>query len=113
MSLLDTLTPALTPALEQPAHICVVRLSTSYWTSARGMHQRKDLTYLRRQCQGFNILEEEAANVGAPDAVANIINIDACDDGVYQVVSCNEDVDFETGQVDSWNLKLIPYSLEK
>jgi hypothetical protein len=106
MNLLGDLTPA-------PKHLCVVRLSTSYWQSARGIHQRKDLTYLRRQCQGFNILEEEAANVGAPDAVANIINLDGCADGVYQVVICNAGIDFETGQVDSWDLKLIPYVLEK
>lgn len=111
MNLLDKLTPA--PALAQPRHICVVRLTTSYWASARGIHQRKDLTYLRRQCQGLNILEEDVANIGAYDAATSIINLDTCPDGVYQVVTCNEHTDWESGRDDSWDLKLIPYILEK
>jgi hypothetical protein len=92
---------------------CVVRVQTSAWGDKRGVHIKKSLTYLRRQCIGFNVLEEDVSAIGAEDVVSRIINLDKCKDGMYQVVACNERRDWETGYVDDYDLKLVPFSMEE
>lgn len=89
--------------------LVVVRLRTSAWSDDRGLHVRRSLTYLKRKCQGFNFFEEDISNIGADEAVTGIINLDECKDGVYQIVICNEHRDWETGYVEDYEYKLIPY----
>ena len=43
----------------------------------------------------------------------SIINLYECDDGIYEVIMCNLSHDWETGYLDDWDLKLIPYKKEK
>lgn len=86
----------------------VVRLKTSAWSDGKGIHIKRSLTYLRRQCAGFNGLEEDAMMAGAEQAIKNIINLSDCNDGVYEVVMCNVSKDFETGYADDWDYKLVP-----
>lgn len=84
---------------------CVVRIKTAYWHSPRGIHMRKDITYLRRLCSGFNILEEDAANIGA-DVWENIDHkLDELTDGIYEVTTCNHSHCTETGYLDAWDLR--------
>lgn len=87
---------------------CVVRVRTSSWCDRQGVHVKKDITFLKRMSKGFNLLREEIANIGT-DVVEHIINLDQCIDGVYEVVTCNEHRDWETGYVDDYDLRLVPY----
>jgi hypothetical protein len=88
---------------------CVVRLRRTGWHDAKGIHQRIDLTYLKRHCRNFNILDEDAYNIGADQVLPRITNLNECDDGVYEVWPCNEKQDWETGYVDDYDYRLTPY----
>jgi len=92
-----------------PENSCVVKLKTSTWNDSRGLHIKKSITYLRRKCVGFNFLEEEVSAIGPEEAARSIINLDECKDGIYEVVICNETHDWESGIVDGWSLKLVPF----
>lgn len=89
--------------------ICVVRLRTTQWSDCRGVHIKKSLVYLRRLSHGYNLLEEEVASLGAPDTISGFINLNNCPDGVYTVETCNISRDWESGHIDSYDLKLVPY----
>lgn len=91
---------------------CVVRLRTDVWEDRRGLHQKKSLLFMRKQCKGFNILEEDIGAVGAAEILPRIININECKDGIYKVVTCNESHDFESGYIDDYDYRLINVSEE-
>lgn len=38
--------------------LCVVRLTTSYWSDKRGLHIKKDIILLKKLSYGFNLLDE-------------------------------------------------------
>lgn len=86
---------------------CVVRLKTTMWADKHGLHTKKSLKFLRRQCEGLNVLEEDASMVGADEVLPRILNLDQCDDGIYEVVTCNESHDWETGYVDYYDYRLV------
>lgn len=87
----------------------VLRLSTSYWRSPRGLHIRRDLTTLKRLSTGYQILAEDAANIGVDEVITRIVNLDECKDGLYTASLCNEGYDWETGYLDSYDYCLTPY----
>jgi hypothetical protein len=93
--------------VKQPLTKCVVRIRTSSFETKSGIRIVKDLTYLSRLSSGINLLGEECNAVGASDAIKRIINIDACDDGLYQLIPCNLSCDWESGNVEDYDLKLI------
>lgn len=93
---------------QQEPNVCTVRLKTATWSDSKGLHTKKSLTFLRRQCAGYNLLEEDAGAIGADEVVTRIINLDSCKDGVYEVVACNESRDFESGYIDNYDYKLVP-----
>ena len=86
---------------------CVVRVTTTMWTDKRGLHTKKSLTFLRRQCEGFNVLEEDASAAGVEEVLPRILNLDECEDGVYEVATCNESRDWESGYVDDYDYRLV------
>lgn len=90
---------------------CIVRLRTSAWADAKGLHIKRSLTFLRRQCVGFNGLEEDAGAIGAERLVGSITNLSECEDGIYEAVVCNLSRDWETGHADDWDYKLVPASI--
>lgn len=94
----------------KPKNVCVVKLTTTTWADKRGLHIKKSLAYLRRKCAGYNAIEEEVSATGADDTARIILNLDECEDGVYEVVVCNETHDWESGHIDSYDLKLIPFA---
>lgn len=98
----------LEPEYQPLNHRCVVRVTTSYWHDKRGLHLKRSLTFLRRQCEGFNILEEDAGGMGVDEVVSRIVNLNQCEDGVYEVIPCNHSTDWETGHVDDYDYKLVP-----
>jgi hypothetical protein len=92
--------------------ICIVRLRTNTWSDSKGLHSKKSLRFLRRRCKGHNLLEEDSKAIGADEIWPRIINLDTCEDGVYQVVTCNESRDYETGSIDDYDYELIPIKTE-
>ena len=107
---LDQLLVEYTAERTSAAHNrCVVRLITSGWHSDKGLYVTRRLQYMKRQCSGFNLLEYEIETTGSMDAVNRIVNLNECADGIYAVMTCNESHDRETGYLDDYDLKLVPY----
>ncbi len=79
---------------------CVIRLTTTAWADHRGLHTKKSLLYLRRKSSGYNILEEYIGASGELGTASIITNLNACEDGVYEVVPCEL-------SDDDYSLKLI------
>ena len=100
-----------TPIAQGPVDVnvsrCTVRVKTTAWADKRGLHTKKSLTFLRRQCEGFNILAEDADAIGAEEVLPRIVNLGEVEDGIYEVVACNESYDYETGYVDDYNYRLV------
>jgi len=102
------------PAIPQEQRCIVVgRLVTSFYHNNNGIFSRREFKFLHRKCQNENFLKEDADMIGADEAWRRIINIDECKDGIYQVVTCNESRDWETGDIDDYDFKLIPYEDKK
>lgn len=91
---------------------CTVRVKTTVWADKRGVHTKKSLTFLRRQCEGFNILAEDASAIGAEEVFPRILNLGEVEDGIYEVVVCNESHDYETGCVDDYDYQLVTPNAE-
>jgi len=87
----------------------VVRIKTSLYRTNRGVAARREMTYLRRKSSGHNFVEEDVDMVGADETILKILNFSEVKDGVYQVITCNESRDWETGIVDDYDFKLIPF----
>ena len=88
--------------------VTVVRLTTStYKTSKGAFRQVKELRTLKRKTPDFDLLENEMYNQSLEDII--IVNMYNVTDGVYQLVMVNEGYDWETGCLDEYELKLIPY----
>ena len=89
---------------------CVVRLRRTWWHDSKGCYQRIDLRYMKRYCEGYNILEDDSSNIGFENVEANILNIAECEDGIYQVVTCNEKRDYESGCIEEYDYRLLPFT---
>lgn len=88
---------------------CVVRLTTSYWKDDKGLHQRKDLLFLKRKSKGFNILKEDASDIGVEDVMIRINNLFDCVDGVYKVITIDHEKNWESGAIEDYDYKLVKY----
>lgn len=88
---------------------CVIRLQTSYWKTKRGIFTKKSLTFLKRKCRGFNFLKEDVDMIGAEELIGRIINFDNMEDGIYKVMICNAHRDWESGYIEDYDYRLIPY----
>lgn len=93
--------------------LIVVRLKTSCWLDNSGIHFKKTLRVLKRMSSGHDFLTEEVSNVGSEETIFKITNLNECEDGLYEVCIINETRDCETGYVDDWEFKLVPYVGEK
>lgn len=89
----------------------VVRLSTSAWLSGNAVFQSRCLRLMKRrscgECPEYFI--EDANNIGASEMLANIVNFNESPDGLYVLSICNVRKDWETGHVDDYDYKLVPY----
>lgn len=89
----------------------VFRLRTNYWHSPQaGLVIQRSLKRLVRQSIGFAFLEEEVSMIGADLAARMLTNLNECPDGVYELVLCNQSTDWETGHLDGYDFKLIPFT---
>ena len=96
------------PIPDEQRCIVVGRLTTTYWHNSDGISTRRTFRFLKRKCKSFNFVEEDADAIGADETWKRIINMDECKDGIYQVVTCNQSRDWETGIIDDYDFKLIP-----
>ena len=92
---------------QKTEHICAVRLATTMWRDSRGIHLKKSLNFLKRKRKGYNILDEDCSMGGTEEAMLRITNINSVEDGVYKVVTHNEQTDWESGVVDDYDYKLV------
>ena len=88
----------------------IVRLSTSYFKSKNGIHCKKTIRPLKRLSSGYyDILEDEIDAIGVQEAVEKIENLYACADGIYELICCDCNYDWESGCLEEFNYTLIPY----
>lgn len=87
----------------------VIKLTTSVWKSGRTACIQRKITWVRRKSFGFQILENDFDAIGSAEAVEQIINLNESPDGLYTIEVVNETRDFESGYVDGYDLKLVPY----
>ena len=87
----------------------VIRLSTQYYKSGSKYIIKKSITPLKRKSSGYNLIVDASYDVGVEEVLLNIINIDDCEDGLYEVVTTNISRDYWTGEIDEYQYKLIEY----
>lgn len=87
----------------------VVRLTTNMYHTERGVFMQKSLQYLKRKSEGYCWIKEDCDMIGAGDVIPRIRNLNDCKDGVYEIVTINMSKDFETGYVEDWDYKLVPF----
>lgn len=93
-----------------PESVCIVRLTTTYYSDKRGLHVKKSIRYLKRKSVGFNVLKQEIEAAGEEEAALNITNLWSAKDGIYEVKFKLLGIDMDTGYADDWNLTLKPIS---
>jgi hypothetical protein len=55
------------------------------------------------------MLNEDASAIGVEHVLNHVENLYDTEDGVYEVVTCNHARDWETGCIDDWDYRLVPY----
>lgn len=98
---------------EKEVNQAVVSVRTSTWSDSNGIYRTKSIKYLKRKSKGFNFVDEDIRQTGEDLVFDNIININEVKDGHYLLVMCNFFEDRETGHIEDWDYKLIPYKDEK
>lgn len=88
--------------------LCVLSVKTEAYQRGGVHHFGKSMRVLKRLTT-YDILGETVDSIGAEEAYMSIINLSDIDDGLYQIVACNVSRDWETGAIDDWDFKLIPY----
>lgn len=88
--------------------ICVVRVGTSGYRRGSTYHYTKTVRVMRTLTY-HDLMADECDAIGVQDAFENITNLYTVDDGLYNLVPCNVSYDVESGHLDDWNLKLVPY----
>lgn len=88
----------------------VARLSTTSWRDSRGLHFKRSLTPLHRKCRGYNFLEEDASDLGAKDVLDRIQNLNSVQDGVYELLITDIQIDREFGSVLDYGYYLSPFT---
>jgi hypothetical protein len=90
--------------------IVICRLRTSYWISSnKKLVLKKEISFLKKLGKGNNFVLEDVYNGSAEDVIPRIINLNGCEDGMYELIITNVLTDWETGYVDDYDYKLIPY----
>ena len=93
----------------------VVRVSTSCYSTERGLAVAKRIDILKRHSKGHlsDLLRDDASSVGADQVISRIVNLNEVKDGVYSVIVVGQHTDWETGHIEDWDYKLIPYEHPK
>ena len=100
---------SLSPVVDESAMPKVfVRLTTNYFKTKRGLSFLRKIDFLKRKCVGYNFVDEDANMIGVDETLARITNLHNAKDGVYEIITCNERHDWETGTLDDWDFLLVP-----
>jgi len=97
--------PTPTPATKNRV---VVRVRTGRWGDSKGIHLTKSVTYLKRQSEGFNFVDDDVKVAGADTVIDSITNLLDVSDGVYEIVIDGYIRDWETNCIEEWTYKLVP-----
>lgn len=102
------------PQKKEPTMKNIVRIRTSCFSTKNGVRICKDIYTLKRKSNGYDLLGEEISAMGADYFYSEkrIINLDECEDGIYELGVVNESRDWETGIIDDWDLELFPVKEE-
>lgn len=92
------------------ANKTIVRVRSTSWNDSRGIHAKKSLIFLRKKCNGTNVLEEDYGMAGTDTTLSYISNLWSCGDGIFEVLPYSMHRDHETGLLDDWYYKLVPYN---
>ena len=88
----------------------LVRVSTTWFQRGRAYVEQKSLTPLRRLSAPDFFFDEEVSAIGIHEAMQRITNFHEVRDGKYEIVFVNEHRDWETGAMDDYDYKLIPFT---
>ena len=88
----------------------IVRVRTEFYSPVSGTLVRKTtVRVMRRMSTGFDWLSEDASVAGANEVMSRIVNLNEAKDGLYIVTTVNETRDWETGNVDNYDYRLMPF----
>lgn len=88
----------------------VVRVTTNGYSNGECYTFKKTVRRLKRKSFGYSQLESiYGFDTEEDPLIENLLNVS---DGVYQLVMCNIYKDCETGYIEDWDWKLIPYNEE-
>lgn len=87
----------------------VVRVRTSTWRSGVQIFRTKSVSLLKRLSGEDPYLAHDLDAVGEELVLKAIKNLDEVEDGIYSLITTDVKCDWETGYVDDYKYKLVPY----
>jgi len=94
------------PELMENTKQTVVRLSTAMYKKGNKLVYSKELSLLKRKSSEWWEWDCISQEIEGLDLITNLFRVN---DGIYQIVMTNASKDYETGVIDDWDYKLIPY----
>lgn len=88
----------------------IVRLTTVMYKKGNKLVYSKELTLLKRKSNEWWEWDCISEVIEDLDLITNLFRVN---DGIYQIVMTNAYRDYETGVIDDWDYKLIPYEETK
>jgi len=110
---MEILSESFNKKSDEPTPKFIVKLRTTMWGDRRGIYLKKSITFLKRQSVDIYFLEDDIEGMGADEVLIRILNLNECDDGIYELVVCNVSHDWETGYVDDYDYRLKPIDKKK
>lgn len=109
---METLNNLLENHADEPVCRSFCRIRTSMWGDRRGIYLKKSVTFLRKRSIEGGYFEHDVDMVGPDEVFLRIVNLNECEDGIYEVVTVNPHCDWETGTLDDYDYKLIAIETE-
>lgn len=91
---------------------CIVKVQTEAYKRGDTYFYGKSIRVLQKLTT-YDVLRDECDNVGICDGLENILNLNSVKDGKYYLQPINISKDIETGYIDDWDFKLIPFDEEQ
>lgn len=87
---------------------CVGRLKRNCYMSKGKLVSNHTFTLLKRKSQLSleDLIDDAAFDIDS-------LNFGNYEDGVYEIITIGGDPDWETGVIDDWELRLVPYKEEE
>ena len=85
--------------------VCIVRVSTSYWSDGESINCKRTIRRLKRKSSGnvFDRIDD------AEEEARLIKGFHSVEDGIYHLKVVNVSYDIESGYADDWDYELVPY----